>query len=96
MIFFESMLYGTPTITFPTDHIKSRLVLGAYKQMEIEHPPVAINIKNYVDLAVIYANREDISALKKTYKTAAKKKLFYTTKAGEEFNKILTNLFNLT
>ena len=31
--FFESMLYGTPTVTFPTDHIKSRLVLGAYKQM---------------------------------------------------------------
>ena len=94
--FFESMLYGTPTVTFPTDHIKSRLVLGAYKQMEIAHPPVATSIKNYVDLAVSYANRDDISALKNTYKTAAEKKLFYTTKAGEEFNKIIIDLFNLT
>ena len=94
--FFESMLFGTPTITFPTDHIKSRLVLGAYKQMEIKHPPIATSIENYVDLAVSYANRDDISTLKDTYKTAAEKKLFYTTKAGEEFNKIITNLFNLT
>ena len=90
------MLFGTPTITFPTDHIKSRLVLGAYKQMEIKHPPIATSIKNYVDLAVSYANRDDISALKNTYKAAAEKKLFYTTIAGEEFNKIIIDLFNLT
>ena len=64
--------------------------------MEIKHPPIATSIKNYVDLAVSYANRDDISALKNTYKAAAEKKLFYTTKAGEEFNKIIIDLFNLT
>ena len=92
--FFESMLFGTPTITLPTDHIKSRLVLGAYKQMEIANPPIAKNIKNYVDLAVDYANRDDIGKLKKIYREAAEKKLFNTKKAGEEFNKILLDLFN--
>ena len=92
--FFESMLFGTPTITFPTDYIKSRLVLGAYKQMEIKHPPIATSIQNYIDLAVKYANKDDIRALKNTYKTAAEKKLFNTKKAGEEFNKIIINLFN--
>ena len=92
--FFESMLFGTPTITFPTDYIKSRLVLGAYKQMEIKHPPIATSIQNYIDLAVEYANRDDIRTLKNTYKTAAENKLFNTEKAGEEFNKIITNLFN--
>ena len=92
--FFESMLFGTPTITLPTDHIKSRLVLGAYKQMEIIDPPIAKNIKNYVDLAVNYANRDDIGKIKNIYKKAAEKKLFNTKKAGEEFNKILLNLFN--
>ena len=92
--FFESMLFGTPTITLPTDHIKSRLVLGAYKQMEIENPPIAKNIQNYVDLAVDYANRDDIGKLKKIYREAAEKKLFNTKKAGEEFNKILLDLFN--
>ena len=92
--FFESMLFGTPTITLPTDHIKSRLVLGAYKQMEIANPPIAKNIKNYIDLAVDYANRDDIGKLKKIYREAAEKKLFNTKKAGEEFNKILLDLFN--
>ena len=92
--FFESMLFGTPTITFPTDHIKSRLVLGAYKQMEIADPPIAKDIKNYVDLAVHYANRDDIGKLKKIYQKAAEKKLFNTKEAGEEFNRILLNLFN--
>ena len=51
-ILFESMLFGTPSITLPTDHIKSRLVLGAYKQMEIKDPPIAKDIPNYVDLAL--------------------------------------------
>ena len=92
--FFESMLFGTPTITLPTDHIKSRLVLGAYKQMEIANPPIAKNVKDYVDLAVDYANRDDIGKLKETYREAAEKKLFNTKKAGEEFNKILLDLFN--
>ena len=92
--FFESMLFGTPTITFPTDHIKSRLVLGAYKQMEIADPPIAKDVKNYVDLAVHYANRDDIGKLKKIYREAAEKKLFNTKKAGDEFNKILLDLFN--
>ena len=94
--FFESLLFGTPTITLPTDHIKSRLVLGAYKQMEIVDPPIAKNFKNYVDLAVNYANRDDIGELKNIYKKAAEKKLFNTKKAGEEFSKIIKNLFNLT
>jgi len=92
--FFESMLFGTPTITLPTDHIKSRLVLGAYKQMGIANPPIAKNNKDYVDLAVDYANRDDIGILKKIYREAAEKKLFNTKKAGEEFNKILLDLFN--
>jgi len=92
--FFESMLFGTPTVTLPTDHIKSRLVLGAYKQMEIIGPPIAKNINNYVDLAVNYANRDDIGKLKNVYRKAAEKKLFNTKKAGEEFNKILSDLFN--
>ena len=92
--FFESMLFGTPTVTLPTDHIKSRLVLGAYKQMEIVDPPIAKDIKNYVDLAVHYANRDDIGKLKKIYQKAAEKKLFNTKEAGEEFNRILLNLFN--
>ena len=93
--FFESMLFGTPSVTLPTDHIKSRLVLGAYKQMNIKDPPIAKDTQNYVNLAINYANRDDISELKKKYRKAAEEKLFNTKKAGEEFNQAILNLFNL-
>ena len=33
--FYESVYYGTPSITMPTKYTKSRLVLGAYNQMNI-------------------------------------------------------------
>ena len=78
--FFESMLFGTPSVTLPTDHIKSRLVLGAYKQMNIKDPPIAKDTQNYVNLAINYANRDDISELKKKYRKAAEEKLFNTKK----------------
>ena len=61
---------------------------------KIKNAPIATSIQNYIDLAVKYANRDDIRALKNSYKTAAEKKLFNTKKAGEEFNKIISNLFN--
>ena len=54
--FHESMFYGTPTITMPTKHLKSRIVVGAYKQMKIENPPVVGEIDEYVDKAVEIAN----------------------------------------
>ena len=93
--FFESMTFGTPSVTLPTNHIKSRLVLGAYKQMKIKDPPIAKNIQDYVNLAINYANRDDIGELKSKYRKAADEKLFNTKKAGEEFNKVILDLFNL-
>ena len=42
--FHESMYYGTPTVTLPTQNLKSRIVLGAYKQMQIENPPISTEL----------------------------------------------------
>ena len=42
--FHESMFYGTPTVSMPTENLKSRIVLGAYKQMQIENPPIVNSI----------------------------------------------------
>ena len=86
------MVYGTPTITMPTKFIKSRIVSAAYIQMEIENPPVVNNKKEYVDLAIDLANKENLLEIKKYYQKRAIEKLFNTTKAGEEFNQILIGL----
>lgn len=90
--FHESMVYGTPTVTMPTKFIKSRIVCAAYIQMEINNSPVVKTKNEYIELAVEIANSENLLEIKKYYQTRAKEKLFNTSKAGEEFNKILLKL----
>ena len=46
--FYESMFYGTPTVSKPTQYTKSRLVLGAYRQMQIEEAPIVESVDEYV------------------------------------------------
>jgi len=74
--FYESMFYGTPTVTKPTKYTKSRLVLGAYNQMKIENAPIVNNVSEYVEKAVEIANDQKLYDLKKYYKEQAKKNLF--------------------
>ena len=90
--FHESMVYGTPTVTMPTKLIKSRIVSAAYIQMEIDNPPIVKDKKEYIEMAVDIANKKDLLEIKKYYQSKAKKKLFNTLKAGEEFNQLLQNL----
>ena len=90
--FHESMVYGTPTVTMPTKFIKSRIVSAAYIQMEIDNPPIVKDKKEYIEMAVDIANKKDLLEIKKYYQNKAKKKLFNTLKAGEEFNHLLQNL----
>ena len=91
--FFESMLFGTPTITLPTDHIKSRLVLGAYKQMEIDNAPVAKDLHEYVELSIEIANNGGLD-LKKYYQEQANKNLFENEKAVKDLESIFFNINN--
>ena len=65
---------------------------AAYIQMEIDNPPVVKNKKEYVELAIDIANKENLLEIKKYYQKKAIEKLFNTTKAGEEFNQILIGL----
>ena len=89
--FHESMIYGTPTVTMPSENLKSRIVLGAYKQMKIENPPVVKNIEEYVEKAVELANLEEKKMLemKKYYSSNAKKYLFENKDFLKEFESML-------
>ena len=90
--FHESMVYGTPTVTMPTKFIKSRIVTAAYIQMEVDNPPIVKNEKEYIEMAVDFANAKDLSNIKKYYREKARQKLFNTKNVGREFNQILLNL----
>ena len=90
--FYESMYYGTPTVTKPTKYMKSRLVLGAYKQMGLDNPPVVNTMEDYADLAVELANDSKLLDIKKHYSKKAKEKLYENKSVINDLEKIFTNL----
>ncbi len=93
--FHESMFYGTPTVTMPTDNLKSRIVLGAYKQMQIDNPPIVNSINEYVDCAVELANYNENKILekKKYFQKQADKYLFENKNFLKDINEILENTY---
>ena len=95
--FHESMFYGTPTVTMPTENLKSRIVLGAYKQMLIEKPPIVSSIDEYVDCAVELANLENnkMLELKKYFQKNADDHLFENMDFIKNINSILENLHKI-
>ena len=95
--FHESMFYGTPTVTMPTENLKSRIVLGAYKQMQIEKPPIVTSIDEYVDCAVELANLENnkMLELKKYFQQRANDYLFENKEFIKNINSILENLHHI-
>ena len=95
--FYESMVYGTPTITMPTKYTKSRLVLGAYKQMEIEDlkfDPIAKSVDNYVEKIIELNNKKDLIDLKQNLQNKAKENLFENKRIIQNLEKIFQDLVN--
>ena len=91
--FHESMLYGTPTVTMPTKYLKSRVVAGAYKQMQIDDAPIFNNIDDYVDKCVELANQDNLD-LKMYYKEQAEKNLFENLNVISDLENIFKSIVN--
>ncbi len=91
--FHESMLYGTPTVTMPTKYLKSRIVTGAYKQMQIDDAPIFNNVDDYVDKCIEIANQENID-LKMYYKEQAEKNLFENLNVIDDLENIFKSIVN--
>ena len=94
--FHESMTYGTPTVTLPTKNLKSRIVMGAYKQMQIEDAPICKDVDEYVFKATEIANfnANSILDLKHYYKDQADRYLFQNEELVEEINTLFIELYN--
>ena len=75
--FYESMALGTPVVSLPGEYMRGRIVAGGYKQMNLERPPIAADIQEYVELTVRLAKDAELRAqIKEEIKTAAQKYLF--------------------
>ncbi len=91
--FHESMLYGTPTVTMPTKYLKSRIVTGAYKQMQIDDAPIFNNVDDYVDKSIELANQDNLD-LKMYYKERAEKNLFENQNVISDLENIFKSIVN--
>ena len=92
--FYESMFYGTPTVTKPTEYTKSRLVLGAYNQMNIDEAPIVNTVDDFVAKAVEIANDKNLYDLKNSYKDKAKAMLYENKKVVSNLEDIFERIVN--
>ena len=88
------MLYGTPTVSLPSEYMKSRIVYGAYKQMKIDNPPIVNSIDEYVSKAIELANYNEKNILdnKKNLQNSADKFLYENSNFLNEIEDFLLNL----
>ena len=86
--FYESMIYGVPTVTWPGQFMRGRIVAGAYKQMGITDAPIAERLTDYANLAVELGNDDEKrSHLKERLQNAAKEHLFSDISIVQEVEK---------
>mgnify|MGYP001172320272 CR=1 FL=1 len=92
--FHESMVYGTPTVTMPTKYLRTKIVQGAYKQMQIEEPPVVDNVEDYVSAAIEIANMDQnkLLEMKKYYSKCAEENLFENKEALKSFQNLIIDI----
>jgi protein O-GlcNAc transferase len=89
--FYESMAFGTPTVTWPAPFMRSRLTAGAYRQMGVAEAPIAERLEDYAGLALALGRDPERRArLRKALKAAAKAHLFSDMAAVREFEAFLT------
>lgn len=63
--FYESMVYGIPTITWPGHFMRGRLVAAFYRWLGIADAPIANSLEDYARIAVDLAtNPQRLGALK--------------------------------
>ena len=93
--FYESVFYGTPTITMPTNYTKSRLVLGAYNQIDITEMnfnPIVSSIDSYVSKAVEISNKKNLFDLKQNIQAQAKKNLYENNLVISNFEEVIKKI----
>jgi predicted O-linked N-acetylglucosamine transferase (SPINDLY family) len=83
----EALSVGTPTVTMPNEYLRTNVAAAAYKQMKISSPPIAQSSKEYIDLAIQLAQKNN--QLRDKLKAAANKYLFKNSKALNEFESFL-------
>lgn len=49
---YESIVYGTPIVTWPGPFMRGRIVAGAYRQIGLDDAPMVLRLEDYAPLAL--------------------------------------------
>jgi protein O-GlcNAc transferase len=89
---YESLVYGIPTVTWPGQFMRGRIVAGAYEQMRINHAPVTKELADYARVA--FELSKDIDKreyLKDQILRNVREKLYLDISALREFENFLVS-----
>ena len=81
----------------PTQYTKSRLVLGAYNQIDIsdlDFNPITKSVNEYVEKAIEISNDKNLYDLKQEIKIRAKKNLYEREEVISNFEKTFEKIVN--
>ena len=93
--FIETFTYGTPMVTFPSSFLRSRLVMGLYKQLKINDPPVVNSNEDYINLSIELANnRKKNQEIRNQIIENSNKFFFNNYSVINEFENFFTSLMS--
>ena len=94
--FIETFTYGTPMVTFPSSFLRSRLVMGLYKQLKINNPPVVHSNEDYINLSIELANnRKKNQEIRNQIIENSNKFFFNNYSVINEFENFFTSLMRI-
>ena len=94
--FIETFTYGTPMVTFPSSFLRSRLVMGLYKQLKINNPPVVHSNEDYINLSIELANnRKKNQEIRNQIIENSNKFFFNNYSVINEFENFFTSLMRV-
>lgn len=94
--FIETFSYGTPMVTFPNNFLKSRLVMGLYRQMRINQPPIVNSVDDYVNLSIDLAtNKRKNKELRNQIVENSKTFFFHNNEVIKEFEDFFIKCMNV-
>jgi predicted O-linked N-acetylglucosamine transferase (SPINDLY family) len=93
--FIETFTYGTPMVTFPSSFLRSRLVMGLYKQLKINDPSVVNSNEDYINLSIELANnRKKNQEIRNQIIENSNKFFFNNYSVINEFENFFTSLMS--
>ena len=93
--FIETFTYGTPMVTFPSSFLRSRIVMGLYKQLKINDPPVVNSNEDYINLSIELANnRKKNQEIRNQIIENSNKFFFNNYSVINEFENFFTSLMS--